>query len=167
VRPLAVVALLAAFSPTPSSAREGSLSAELAYAFQYADSTARHGTLLGVRGYVGVRDILMVGGALEGGIYPGAGGAYSAFPAASVLFKVDVIEWVPALSLDVGPIFRWLPEQAGVGVDLDVAVGIGVDYLISRDWAIGAGVRYHVIATDVRRTPGALSVGVRAVFRWE
>ena len=54
-------------------------------------------------------------------------------------------------------------EQGSV----ELAVGLGLDYLRSRDLALGGFARYHLAATSTGRLPAMVTAGLRVVLRWE
>jgi hypothetical protein len=79
-----------------------------------------------------------------------------------------VLQWVPFVTLDVGAVFAGRPSgPASATTDLELAVGVGVDYLLRRGLAVGAALRYHVHATDAARFPGLLTVVGHVGWRFE
>ena len=90
---------------------------------------------------------------------------------AGVLYKVDVIEWVPYFGLYGGyfsfdgPIWPApLNKQ-----ELGIAVPLGLDYSFSRSFAAGAQIRYHGFMSDPMSSLSDAPYFVaqlRAEYRW-
>ena len=127
-----------------------------------------HGASIGGRFYVAPAELFMVGVAARYAAGSGPGGfGQLGFLGARAMFKLDILQWVPFATLDVGWLVASLGENAGREHELEVAVGLGVDYLLSRSLAVGGFARYHVAATGVSHLPAMLTAGVRIAFRWE
>jgi hypothetical protein len=157
---IATVVLLA---PAGAAARPVTATASLGYALVSAGGV-RHGAMLGAEAHVGLSDSWMIGGA--GHYSVTSGGGHLGGAAASLLWKLDVVHWVPFATLEVGGLFHSLAGR-DAGADLALAFGIGLDRLLSRDVAVGFHARYHLVATDVSAIPGVLSAGVRVRWSWE
>ncbi len=90
---------------------------------------------------------------------------------AGVTYKVDVIEWVPDFGL-YGGLFSFdgpvwpapLKKQ-----ELGIAVPLGLDYSVSRSFAVGAQIRYHGFMSDpmssLSDAPYFVAL-LRAEYRW-
>jgi len=159
-----VTASMLLLTPRAEAVRAYYAELEPGYAMLSADASLLHGGSLGGRFYVAARELLVVGGAARYTAAGGAGTAHLATVAASAMFRLDVLQWVPFFSVDAGYQARSLPGEEGVGHGLEFAFGLGADYLVSRDFAIGAALRYHVTATATSRLPAMLSVGMRIIF---
>src|SRR5207249_4716299 len=140
-----------------------SAGAEVAYAVLDAESV-RHGAAVGGHVYAALSDSVMLGAVGHWAVQPGT--TQVGTVAASVLWKLDVVQWIPFATLDVGPLFLAPPER-GVSTELDLAFGLGVDYLMSRELSVGAHARYHLVATDPSRVPAYVTVGFRVEYRWD
>lgn len=86
--------------------------------------------------------------------------------AAGIGYVLDVFKWVPYLSLLAGA-YRlsdgtltsdlWLPG---------VSAGLGLDYQLSRSFAIGVGAREHLMVTKLGTYPSYTTVMLRAEYMW-
>lgn len=163
MRLLPLALLLAA---SPAMARPLSAGGQLGYALLSGAGATRHGALGGGHAWVGLTESLMLGGTASYAVLPGSGTAHVVTVLGGLLAKLDVVQWVPFATLEVGPIVHTLPD-AGAAVELDVAFGAGVDYLWSREVAIGVHARYHLVATDVSRLPAFVTIGATLAYRWD
>ena len=78
-------------------------------------------------------------------------------------YKIDIIEWVPYFGIQAGYMTSNLPE--GVGIEpSDVLLGgmIGIDYAISREFALGIANRLHVAVHG----GNLVDLFLRAEYRW-
>lgn len=104
---------------------------------------------------------------LAGGLFYGGHGedqapvSYAALADAGVVFRFDVLKYVPyafgglgAVGTTGGPIDR--------GVNLVLAVGGGLDILVSRAWSYGFEARLASFGGDVT----VFTLGVRGTTRW-
>lgn len=155
--------------PQPAlGGRASQLQLEGGYAMSQALGALHHGGALGVRGYVGLSDFVMLGGAARFDATTVNGTLARGFVGASALFRLDVLKWVPFATVDVGAALTgWPGAGPPFGADLEVAVGLGVDYLLRRGLAVGAALRYHVHATDPDRYPAMLTVVGHVAWRFE
>ncbi len=74
---------------------------------------------------------------------------YSA--SAGVAYKLDIIRWVPWVDALVG-YYRFQGGALPGGRkpdELGLSVGLGIDYAVSRSFAIGAELRYHGFVRDL------------------
>jgi hypothetical protein len=166
VRWAAWVALPWLFSPLSAGAREVAVRAEAGYALQWSGGAAHHGATAEASGTAAVNDFFLVGGGVRGLVLASSAGTTTGvLPTLTALFRLDVIEWVPVVALDVGSLLRFASQ--GSAADLAVAFGLGVDYLLSRDWSVGGIARYHLVVTDIASTRALVTVSFRIAFRWE
>jgi hypothetical protein len=166
-RAAVLAAILWAFSPSPGQARAASAGGSLGYALLAGGGSTRHGLSLGGHVHFALTESLMLGGIASYAVQPdGEGTSHSGLVGGRLLWKLDVVQWVPFATLDLGVLWHRLPA-ASAGVELDVAFGLGFDYLFSRELAAGALVRYHLLATDVSRFPAYLTAEVTISYRWE
>jgi hypothetical protein len=102
----------------------------------------------------------------------GPDGTMSAFGAfAGISYELPVLRVVPSFDLGLGAIGLRGDARFGSGADASIVtppltafaveLGFGVDWLITRRWALGAVVRYHALVTELTRAPSFLYVGPR------
>jgi hypothetical protein len=102
----------------------------------------------------------------------GPDGTLSAFGAfVGITYELPVLRIVPAFDLGLGVIGLRGDARFGTGPQaslldtpitaFSVELGFGVDWLITRRWALGAVVRYHALLTELERAPSFLYVGPR------
>lgn len=83
---------------------------------------------------------------------------------AGVAFRFDVLQWVPEASLRVQ-----LHEVLGAGdaqFEMGPTLGLGLDYLISREWALGTGAQGHLLLTTDEPQAFAADGLLRLRYRW-
>jgi hypothetical protein len=93
-----------------------------------------------------------------------------------ISYSLDVIRIVPSFDVLFGVI--GLRGDAGFSSSMSanqvapastafgIALGLGVDYWITRWLGVGLVVRYHAFITDLTRIPVYLFVGPRITFSW-
>lgn len=93
----------------------------------------------------GVSDFWLLGLTLDGGpaFSDGLDGA-STLLSAELGYAVDIVSWVPRLTLGVGALATWSDTPR---VDLALSAGLGLEYREDRDWAILFSGRYHFLPT--------------------
>jgi hypothetical protein len=88
-------------------------------------------------------------------------------------YTLDVIRLVPYFELQLGVVGT--RGTAGFGDDelvvkssndFALGLGFGMDFLVTRNVAVGFLVRYHALLTDITRIPVYLYVGPRVSFRF-
>jgi hypothetical protein len=138
----------------------------------FADSATRAGPAIGLHGAYGLSDYFDV--KLEGlaalhsrdehglGLYAVSAG---------LAYKIDVIQWIPYVGVQVG-YYRLSgtdrpgqlhPNELGMSVDL------GMDYAVSRSFGLGLELRYHGFLSDPLASLGDapyFSALLRAEYRW-
>jgi len=89
---------------------------------------------------------------------------------AGVVYKIDIIQWVPYVDLMAGYYgFSGGPSPLGHYAEPGASIGLGLDYSLSRSFAMGAQFRYHAF---LRNPPQSLadapyfSALLRAEYRW-
>ena len=129
------------------------------------DATAGAGYInaLGAAGAFryGLDDFWQLGGSLHAGIAlgtpPGASGASSigflGTASVELHWVVDIVTWVPYLTLSAGALARAGGPTDGVRLDALVGVGGGIDYRPDRSWSVGLVARAEFPVTDLARTP--------------
>jgi hypothetical protein len=109
---------------------------------------------------------------VDGAPATGPDGTLSAFGAfAGVTYELPVMRIVPAFDVGLGAVGLRGDARFGNGPQATlletpitafaVELGFGVDWLITRRWALGAVVRYHALLTELERAPSFLYVGPR------
>ncbi len=81
-----------------------------------------------------------------------------------VLYTFDVLKVVPFASLTAGAVALGGAGQ-GLRWDAVIAVGLGLDYLVSRSFSVGFEMRYQLLVPDVTRYPLFLTIGIRLAWR--
>jgi hypothetical protein len=84
-----------------------------------------------------------------------------------VSYKIDVLQWIPYVIL-MGGVYHYGGEggpNGERGIEPGASVGGGLDYLFSRDLAVGAQLRQHASFTDGLSFP-YFSATLRAEYRW-
>jgi hypothetical protein len=166
-RAAVLVATLWAFSPSPGEARAGSAGGGLGYTLLAAGGSTRHGLSFEGHVHFSLTESLMLGGVAGYAVQPeGAGTSHLGLVGGRLLLKLDVVQWVPYGTLDVGALWHNL-SAAQAGLELALAFGLGFDHLLSRELAVGALVRYHLLPTDLSRFSACLSAEVTISYRWE
>jgi opacity protein-like surface antigen len=82
-------------------------------------------------------------------------------------YVFDVLRWVPYVGVTAGPSVMHVQNDRTV-VHLGVEVPLGLGYQITRNWVVGAEVRYRLLLLgDEERSPMNGFLGLaRAEFAW-
>ena len=93
---------------------------------------------------------------------------YSA--SAGIAYKIDIIQWVPYVDLMLGYYgFAGGPSPLGHSGEPGASLGLGLDYSLSRSFAMGAQLRYHAFLRDpptsLTQAP-YFSALLRAEYTW-
>ncbi len=132
-----------------AGAEEWEISARLGYASVRADGDRTAGTLTGIDVQYGFDAALAARLSLASSWHPVA--ATEAAPAGTLrastamvgmTYTVDVLRWVPVFHFGFGFVNTGGTAQAR-DLRLGGEAGIGVDYLLSRKWALGILARYQ------------------------
>ena len=102
----------------------------------------------------------------------GPDGTIAAFGAlAGLTYELTLLRLQPSFDLAVGVIGLRGDASFGTGAPASallsavtafaIELGFGVDWLISRRWALGVVVRYHALVSELERAPSFLYVGPR------
>ncbi len=94
----------------------------------------------------------------EGGLLSVGGLGFGA------LYTFDVLKLVPYASLTAGAVALGGAGQ-GLRWNAEIAIGVGMDYLVSRAFSVGFEVRYQLLLPDIKRYPFFLGVGIRLSWR--
>lgn len=163
--------------------KEWTVAAWPAYAVTYVDSRAPSGGGGGVEVGFGITEglTLKAVGFMSwhpvGATQTTAQGTLGEFAAMlGINYSLDVIRLVPSFDVAIG--LLGLRGSAGFADDarsnqvaatsnaFGVGIGLSLDYLLTRHWALGVTVRYHAFLTDITRIPVYLWVGPRVTFKF-
>ncbi|MCU1282280.1 MAG: hypothetical protein JWM53_5826 [bacterium] len=177
--------VLATLVPVAAHAdyKDWTVSAFPAYAVTYVDSRAPSGAGGGLEVGFGVSESLTLKASGFLSWHPVAktmsttAGTIGEFATMiGINYSLDVIRLVPSFDLNIGLLglrgdagFKDTPKSNAVAQSstaFGVGIGLNLDYLLTRHWALGLVVRYHAFLTDVTRIPVYLFVGPRATFRF-
>lgn len=153
------------------------------YAITYVDARAPSGGGVGGQVGFGVTDALtleasgFVSWHPVGASKTMAAGTIGEFAAmVGVNYSLDVIRLVPSFDLQLGVLgvrgdagFHDTAKSNAVAASstaFGLALGFGLDYLLTRRIALGVVVRYQAFLTDITRIPVYLFVGPRLTFRF-
>jgi hypothetical protein len=134
-----------------------------------AESTSRYAVGLTSRLRYGIDDFWQAGLSVDLGLTVDDA-AFVGSALAELHYIVDIVSWVPFLTVGVGALVRdGTPSAAGPALrtDLVVAFGGGVEYRPDRDFAIGLSGRYELVPTDYSRVDGCFQVALSYVLFFE
>ena len=115
----------------------------------YSHGAGAHGSFR-----YGLGDFWQLGGTLQAGVGFGAGGpGFVGVASFDLHWIVDIVTWVPYLSLSAGALTRAPSPAAGFRLDASVGIGGGLDYRPERTWSVGFAARAEFPLTDLARTP--------------
>lgn len=158
-----------AVSAAPARAYEDQLTldAELAYAHAVSDLVPPHGISVGLGASYGLGDTFAVRGQVAYAQHPGEPASASVIlGTGEMLYLVDVFEFVPYLGagFDViaigGSAHSW-------GVDVAVHPVFGLDWLVSRELALGLQLRPMFLLSAFDRDPFYFKAGVSLSYLFE
>ncbi len=81
-------------------------------------------------------------------------------------YVVDILQWVPYIGLQGGvyPLTGGtLPDPLFIA---GAAVSVGIDYQLSRSFAVGIGGRQHFLLSKIDTYPSYTTVGLRFELMW-
>jgi hypothetical protein len=92
-----------------------------------------------------------------------SGTVLSYFAGVGVTYTIDVLRVVPYIDFAVGALGTRRPTLQGDawGHDFGIEIGLGLDYLVNRRFAVGVVVRYHAFLTAIADLPVYLYAGPR------
>jgi len=79
-------------------------------------------------------------------------------------YVFDVLQWVPYVGATAGAYYAAGPDDGGVR--LAVQVPFGLDYQLSRSFAIGAAGEYKLLLLDAAGVSQRISAFLRAEYIW-
>ncbi len=164
-----VVVLLSIVGTRPARAGDGdsALSASLGWATyvtpdkQNKDITPTIGGVVGLTYERGISEALSWRVSLVGGGFAGGGTTFAGWGAAGLVYRFDVLEYVPYVQASLGAIeLGGGPVPRGLHPLLEL--GGGLDLLSNRDRSWGAEVRLGSFAGNTT----TVTAGLRATWRW-
>jgi hypothetical protein len=173
----AAFAALAAplLSPSTASAFERQWHAGLGVGYSYFSSgeESLHGVTGSLHLTYGMTDALNAMVVLDTGYHP-AGDALIFGGAAGVGYVVDILQVVPYVGLMVGPYDVWrvggacdVPEAPAChSARLSASIPFGLDYTVSRSFAVGIGGRYHLMFFGPNPMDQMITAFARAELTW-
>jgi hypothetical protein len=84
---------------------------------------------------------------------------------AGVAYVLDVLQWVPWISGELGGYALQGGTIGGVKLDVGVAVGLGLDYKLNRSWSVGVAVHQHFLL-DMSTYPSFTQALARFEYVW-
>jgi len=164
--PALALAVLAWAAPREASAyeRQWHSGASFGYALT-TDDAALSGFAAGLHLAYGVDDAWNV---LAEGSFAHFGDVQVFQASAGAAYVLDVLEWVPYVGVMGGGELVHLRTD-GCGNECDamrfgLTVPVGLDYIVSRDFAVGVAGRVHLLLGD--GATGYVTVGARAEYLW-
>jgi hypothetical protein len=133
------------------------------YAHAFASAGPEHGALVDVAASTGLSSTWTLRGRLSYAFYPAERSpAHAGLVGAELLYMIDIVELVPYLGAGIDGVGR---ARAGdFRVDGAAHLVLGIDYLVSRGFALGLDVRSHLLVTAWRRDPVDLMLALSATW---
>lgn len=85
---------------------------------------------------------------------------------AGVGYVLDIVQWVPYFGLAVGGYRLAGGTLDNAEVLPGAAVALGLDYQLSRSWAVGVGFRQHLLFTKLSTYPSYTTAFLRFEYVW-
>lgn len=171
--------LVVAMGTASAEQRELSIGLQPAYGLTYIDQRTPSGGGGFMHLAYGITDALGVqvtGGAtahpvaaLEDEMNPLPAGLLLTWQAtAGIVYSLDIVRIVPFFEAGIGVLGAMVRTEKGTEQTLgaSASLGLGADYMITRRWALGVVIRYHLLLSDLERIPIYLTVGPRVVLRF-
>ena len=156
--------------------KEVIVAVEPAFALMHVNSSTAWGGGAGLDLSYGVTDAVAIratgaftGHSLEATTGGPAGTLLAWHAGLGLTYTIDIVRVVPYIDFAVGVMGTERPAPAGATVtnnQLGVEIGVGVDYLISRRWAVGVVVRYHAFLTALSDIPVYFYAGPRIAMHF-
>jgi hypothetical protein len=86
--------------------------------------------------------------------------------AAGLAYVLDVLRWVPWGAAEIGVLALDGGTIPGTRPLPDAILSAGLDYRLSRSWAVGASFRQHFLFTDMGDYPSFTQVFARFEYVW-
>jgi hypothetical protein len=84
---------------------------------------------------------------------------------AGVAYVLDVLQWVPWISAELGGYALQGGTVDGVKLEAGAAIGLGLDYRLARSWSLGVAVHQHFML-DMSTYPSFTQALVRFEYVW-
>ncbi len=166
---LLAACLLFHVTPARAGAQEWRLSTKPGAAMARAWSATRWGPNLELQAEYGINDdwTIRFGASYSAFFKPGAGPeplslAWTGLDAA---WTLDILQVVPFLFAGAAVVAVGGPDTSW-RARLGLRVGLGVDYLLSRSWSLGAEATYGLIVPDTGQVPALVTLSLRLTWIW-
>ena len=141
---------------------QATLGVDVGYAHATAKAWPHAGAVLGIEASLGLDDIWTVRAFASYSLHPAAQSLSMASLGGELLYLVDVLEWVPYFGAGVTALGSWFGFKDGLHIDCAVHPVVGLDWLVSRDLALGVVVRPEFLITAWDHEPLYLSAALSA-----
>ena len=141
---------------------QATLGVDVGYAHATAKGWPHSGAVLGIDASLGLDDIWTVRAFASYSLHPGSQALSMASLGAELLYLVDILEWVPYFGAGATALGSWFDLANGVELECGVHPVAGLDWLLSRDVALGLVVRPEFLITDWDRAPIYVTVALNA-----
>jgi hypothetical protein len=155
-------ALLHALTPLAAHAYEdqATLGVGLGYAYATARALPHNGATLAVDTSIGLDDIWTARAFASYSLHPGNSSLSVLTLGAELLYLVDILEVVPYFGAGLDALGSWVPGAQAFGAEFGVHPVVGIDWLLSRDLALGIVARPVFLLSAWQRTPIYVSATV-------
>ncbi len=169
-----ILGSLAVLVSLPSTAwayeDQATLGLEVGYAgIPRSDTLPRNGIDVGLSAGGGIGDAWSIQGLLSYNIFPNERPLHLGMAGIETVYALDIVRFVPLIGFGVDGLLT--VRDRGTRGDFALHILLGVDYLISQRWLIGADVRGYWVATNAHSpldpfiVTAAARVGVRFDLR--
>jgi hypothetical protein len=137
------------------------------YAHDFSSTLPVHGAVVDVAASTGLSQVFTLRAQLSYAFYPGHPGAgdpalHAALAGAELLYIIDVIQVVPYFGAGLDGVGR--VRNGDCRVDGAAHLVVGLDYLVSRGFALGLDLRSHLLLTSLDRDPVDLMLSASATW---
>jgi hypothetical protein len=146
-------------APVRAYEDQASFDAELSYGHAVSEVTPPNGVALGLGASLGLSDVFSVRGQLTWALHPGEPQMTSlVFVSAELLYLIDVLEIVPYFGLGLDGVGSFASGR-DFGCDLGLHPVLGLDWLLSREVALGVTFRPVFFVTALETDPVYFKAG--------
>jgi hypothetical protein len=159
--------LLCAAPATTARAYEDALTLGVGAGYAQAVSSTEpsHGALFDLTGSTGLSSAWSVRGRLSYAFYPDDPGLHAGWAGAELLYMVDIVALVPYVGAGLDGIGR--ARHGDLDFDAGAHLVAGLDYLVSRELALGLDARSHLLVTALKRDPLYFAFSLSATWIFE